>query len=118
MIYKARKEGWAAVDATPSIMIVHQSHDYSHLPNGQPHYKLPETYENVRLAGGREITRFTLLDTNKLLVNDQLRRPGWSWVRLIRSLEIFPLLFLNNYWLAERVAYVIRLIRHKLGKEQ
>jgi hypothetical protein len=118
MIYKARKEGWPAVDATPSIMIIHQNHDYSHLPGGQPHYKLPETYENIRLAGGREVTRFTLLDTNKILVKGQLRRPGSSWARIIRSFEIFPLLSLNNYWLAERVAYVIRLIRHKFGKEQ
>jgi hypothetical protein len=118
MIYMARKKGWAAVDATPSIMIVHQNHDYGHLPGGQPHYRLPETYENIRLAGGREITRFTLLDTNKLLVKNQLRRPGWSCARLIRGLEIFPLLFLNNYWLAERIAYVIRLIKHKMGREQ
>jgi hypothetical protein len=118
MIYKARKEGWVTVDATSSIMIIHQNHDYGHLPGGQPHYRLPETYENIRLAGGREITRFTLLDTNKLLVNNQLRPPGWSWARLIRSLEIFPLLFLNNYWLAEHLAYVIRLIRYKLGSEQ
>jgi hypothetical protein len=56
MIYKSRKEGWATVDATASIMIIHQNHDYSHLPGGQPHYKLPETYENIHLAGGREIT--------------------------------------------------------------
>jgi hypothetical protein len=118
MIFKSRKEGWSTVDATPSIMIIHQSHDYGHLPGGQPHYKLPETYENIRLAGGREVTRFTLLDTNKILVKDQLQRPGRSWARVIRSVEIFPLLFLNNYWLAERVAYVIRLIRNKIGKEK
>jgi hypothetical protein len=28
MIYHARKEGWKVVDATPSLMIVHQNHDY------------------------------------------------------------------------------------------
>jgi hypothetical protein len=38
MIYKARKEKWAVIDCTPSIMIIHQNHDYSHLPNGKPHY--------------------------------------------------------------------------------
>ncbi len=118
MIYKARKEGWATVDATASIMIVHQNHDYSHLPGGQPHYRLPETHENIRLAGGREITRFTLLDTNRRLVSGQLRRPAWSGARFIRWLEAFPLLTLNNHWLAERVAYVIRFVRIKLGKEK
>jgi hypothetical protein len=118
MIYKARKDGWVTVDATASIMIVHQNHDYSHLPGGQPHYRLPETYENIRLAGGREITRFTLLDTNWRLVSGQLRRPAWSGDRFIRWLETFPLLTLNNYWLAERVAYIIRRVRIKLGIEK
>jgi hypothetical protein len=118
MIYKARKEGWVTVDATDAILIVHQNHDYSHLPGGQPHYHLPETYENIRLAGGREVTRFTLLDTNRRLVNDQLRRANWSGTRFIRWLETFPLLAFNNYWLTERIAYIIRRIRIKLGMEK
>ncbi len=63
MIYQARQKGWPVVDATPSIDIIHQDHDYSHLPGGQAHYRLPESNENVRLAGG-ERNIFTLLDTN------------------------------------------------------
>lgn len=118
MIYKARKEGWATVDATSSIMIVHQSHDYSHLPGGQPHYRLPETYENIRLAGGREVTRFTLLDANRQLVNARLRRPVWSGDRFIRWLETFPLLAFNNHWLASRIAYAVRKIRNGLGVDK
>jgi hypothetical protein len=118
MIYKARKEGWATVDATSSIMIIHQNHDYGHLPGGQPHYKLPETYENIRLAGGREVTRFTLLDTNRKLVGGRLRRPAWSGERFIRWLETFSLLAFNNYWLASRIAYVIRWVRIMLGVEK
>lgn len=118
MIYKARLEGWATVDATSSIMIVHQSHDYSHLPGGQPHYKLPETYENIRLAGGREVTRFTLLDTNRQLVDSRLRRPAWSGDRFVRRLETFPLLAFNNHRLASRIAYVVRRTRILLGVDK
>jgi hypothetical protein len=118
MIYKARKEGWVTVDATTSIMIIHQNHDYSHLPGGQPHYKLPETHENIRLAGGREVTRFTLLDTNRQLVNGRLRSPSWSWERFIRWLETFPLLAFNNYWMSSRIAYVIRRVRLAFGLEK
>ena len=55
MIYAGRRSGWPVVDATASIMIIHQNHDYSHLPGGQPHYRLPETDENVRLAGGKRV---------------------------------------------------------------
>ena len=57
MIYKARKEGWSVIDCTPSVMIVHQNHDYSHLPDGKPHYEHPDTNENIRLAGGQAATR-------------------------------------------------------------
>lgn len=118
MIYKSCKESWVTVDATASIMAVHQNHDYSHLPGGQPHYNLPETYENIRLAGGREITRFTLLDADHKLVDGRLQRPRWSGECFVRWLETFPLLVLNNYWLASRIAYVIRRICIKLGLEK
>lgn len=50
MIYEARQRGWKTIDATESIQIIHQDHDYSHLPDGKPHYNHPETDENVRLA--------------------------------------------------------------------
>jgi len=117
MIYKSRAEGWATVDASDSIMVIHQNHDYSHLPGGQPHYRLPETYENIRLAGGREMTRFTLLDADWRLVDGRLRRPAWTGARFIRWLETFPLLAWGNYWLAEHAAYAVRLVRLKLGLE-
>ena len=75
MIYKARKEGWAVIDCTPSIMIVHQNHDYSHLPDGKPHYEHPDTNENICLAGGQANIRYTILDSTHLLVNGKLTRP-------------------------------------------
>lgn len=118
MIYKSCKEGWPTVDATASIFIIHQNHDYGHLPGGQPHYRLPETYENIRLAGGREMTRFTLLDTNRKLVDSRLERTRWSGERFVRWLETFPLLMFDNYWLASRIAYVIRRVRIMLGVEK
>ena len=52
MIYETRRRGWPCIDATATIQVIHQDHDYSHLPQGQAHYRLPETFENVRLAGG------------------------------------------------------------------
>ncbi len=68
MIYKARKEKWAVIDCTPSVMIVHQNHDYSHLPGGKPHYEHPDTNENIRLAGGEANIRYTILDATHQLV--------------------------------------------------
>lgn len=89
MIYKARVEGWAVIDCTPSIMIVHQNHDYSHLPDGTPHYKHPETDENIRLAGGQANIRYTILDSTHQLVSGKLSRPRMNSLRLTRKLELF-----------------------------
>jgi hypothetical protein len=115
MIYKSRKERWATVDATESVMVLHQSHDYSHLPGGQPHYKLPESKTNIRLAGGREMTRFTLLDTDKRLSNGRLASRIWTRDAIRRYVETFPLLRLNNAAMTERLAFYFRRANEKWG---
>ncbi len=89
MIYKARAEGWAVIDCTPSVMIVHQNHDYSHLPEGKPHYEHPDTNENIRLAGGQANIRYTILDATHQLVGDKLVRPKMTSLRFMRKLELF-----------------------------
>lgn len=90
MIYKARHEGWAVIDCTPSVMIVHQNHDYSHLPGGKPHYEHPDTNENIRLAGGQANVRYTILDaTHQLAAGGKLTRPKLTSPRLTRKLELF-----------------------------
>ena len=90
MIYKARKENWPVIDCTPSVIIVHQNHDYSHLPGGRPHYEHPDTNENVRLAGGQAAVRYTILDsTHQLLEDGKLVRPKMTSLRLVRKLELF-----------------------------
>ena len=89
MIYKARKEGWPVIDCTPSVMIVHQNHDYSHLPGGKSHYEHPDTNENIRLAGGQANIRYTILDATHRLVNGKLARPKMNSLRFTRRLELF-----------------------------
>ena len=89
MIYQARKEGWAVIDCTPSVMIVHQNHDYSHLPDGKPHYEHPDTNENIRLAGGQANIRYTILDSTHQLSNGKLSRPKMISLRFTRRLELF-----------------------------
>jgi hypothetical protein len=115
VIYKSRKERWATVDVTPSLMIVHQNHDYSHLPGGQPHYKHPETDVNIQLAGGREITRFTLLDVNCRLADGKLISRQWNGQTLRRAIESYPLLMWDNYSLTARISALFR--RFKAKKE-
>ena len=89
MIYKARKENWAVIDSTPSVMIVHQNHDYSHLPGAKAHYDHPETNENIRLAGGQANVRYTILDSTHQLVDGTLIRPKMTSLRFTRKFELF-----------------------------
>ena len=89
MIYKARAEKWAVIDCTPSVMIVHQNHDYSHLPGGKPHYEHPDTNENIRLAGGQANIRYTILDSTHQLANGKLTRPKLTYLRFMRKVELF-----------------------------
>jgi len=90
MIYKARKERWPVIDCTPSITIVHQNHDYSHLPGGKSHHEHPDTNENIRLAGGQAAIRYTILDaTHRLAEDGKLARPEMSYLRFTRGVELF-----------------------------
>ena len=89
MIYKARAEKWAVIDCTPSVMIVHQNHDYSHLPGGKPHYEHPDTNENIRLAGGQANIRYTILDSTHQLADGKLIRPKMTYLRFMRKVELF-----------------------------
>lgn len=86
MIYSAHQQGWPVIDGTPSIRIVHQSHDYSHLPGGKPHYNLEESQVNMDLAGGLA-NMYTVLDTNCQWVDGQLRPPPITLLRLVRRME-------------------------------
>ena len=100
MIYAGRRSGWPVIDATQTIMIIHQNHDYSHLPGGQSHYRLPETFENVRLAGGKRVI-FELRDVNRRLVDGKLAPVPGSWRKFWREVEIFPLVRLRSYALGQ-----------------
>lgn len=86
MIYAGRARGIPVVDASADVKILHQDHDYAHLPGGQPHYRLPESEENVRLAGGREMM-FRLTDADWRLEGGEVRKERWPWPGFFRWLE-------------------------------
>ncbi len=89
MIYKARQQKWPVIDCSPSVMLVHQNHDYSHLPDGKSHYDHPDTNENIRLAGGQANIRYTILDSTYQLVDGKLTRPKMTSARFLRKVELF-----------------------------
>lgn len=113
MIFKARWEHWAVVDISPSVMVVHQKHDYGHLPGGVRHYRLPETDKNVQLGGGRR-TIFTLKDITHTVEERELKRPPLKWETFWRRVEVFPLVGLNSWvlgWLAFALFHPVKAYR-------
>ena len=100
MLFHARSQGLPVIDATSSIVVIHQDHDYSHLPSGQPHYRLPESSENIRLAGGPRAI-FTLADANFSFRNGELELIPLKTRKLLREIEIFPLIRLHSQSMAD-----------------
>jgi len=86
-IYHAVESGWLVVDVTHSAMIIHQNHDYSHLPGNKPPYDLPETKKNIQIAGGVK-TMYTILEANQILVDGSLKPAPMSIPKLLHKIEI------------------------------
>ena len=86
MIFQALEYNWPVVDATQDLMIVHQNHDYSHLPGGVPHYDLEETKINAELGGGMHHMYMTL-DASHELILGRVRSARMTRDRLYRILE-------------------------------
>lgn len=117
MIFKARWEHWPVIDISPSVMVVHQNHDYRHLPGGVSHYRLPETDKNVQIGGGRR-TIFTLEDVTYIVEDDVVKRKPLDWKSFWREVEIFPLTGLRSRrlgWLSFALFHPIKAYQEVRG---
>lgn len=94
-IYRARSLGLPVVDATDAITIVHQNHNYAHIPGGrvEASWDGPESDDNLRLMGGDE-HRYTIDDVTHRFRNQQVVRvmpPGvYFRQQMRRFFELHP----------------------------
>lgn len=109
MIYSARSRGLPVIDASEAITVVHQNHDYAHLPGGRSHYDLPESKNNVRLAGGPE-TVFTLKDATHRIIHGEVKRIGAIDRGVVRSMEAS----LYAHMREGRLRRLVRMIFHPI----
>jgi hypothetical protein len=86
MVYHARTNFAMAIDASRDVLVVHQNHDYSHLPGNKPPYGSDVAKSNLAKAGGRKRV-YNILDTNRELVRGRICRPEVRVVRWLRRLE-------------------------------
>ncbi len=114
MIYHGMQQIWPVIDATASLMIIHQNHDYAHLPDGAPHYDLEESHHNVSLGGGiRNI--YDLVDVPLIFDNGNIIHKKPSIVRFLRKLEriVTPTEKKGRRWM---IALILRRLQKKLSK--
>jgi hypothetical protein len=86
MVFHACRSFGMAIDASRDVIVVHQNHDYSHLPGNKPPYGSEVAKSNLTKAGGRKCV-FNILDTNRELIHGHICRPEVRMVRLLRYLE-------------------------------
>jgi hypothetical protein len=91
-MFRARQRGARLIDVTPSVVAVHQDHDYAHMPGIQAEahadfltYATEEIANNLALAGGRGHV-YTIYDATEVLRSDGklvgTLRPTLIWRRL------------------------------------
>jgi hypothetical protein len=86
MVYHAHTSFGMAIDASRDVLVVHQNHDYSHLPGNKPPYGSDVAKSNLAKAGGRKRV-YNILDTDHELAGGRICRPQIRLVRLLRRLE-------------------------------
>jgi hypothetical protein len=98
MIYHARKLGLPVIDSSKAVTVIHQNHNYCHVPQRRgDFYDGPEGDNNLALAGSSE-NRFTLVDATWLLTPTELIRArtpkhlARSLFRLAIHLRLYALL--------------------------
>lgn len=87
-LYAARQRKAAVVDITPTVTIIHQNHNYSHLADGaKAAYSGPEAVRNRQLLGGMH-KFFTTLEATHMLT------PGGM---MMRCRSCYPACVCNPY---------------------
>jgi hypothetical protein len=93
LLYRVRRLGAALIDATPSVVSIHQNHPYATHLAGSNMLQNKEALRNIALAGGPE-RRLTWKSSTHLLVDREVRfnLPGFlrffgPWSRFSRVLR-------------------------------
>jgi hypothetical protein len=106
-LYSVRAKGLPLIDATTSIQVVHQNHDYRHVPAGSgKSYAGPETDINLKLSGNLA-SEFSIKDATHELSFGKLKRT-LNKDALVRHLDMMPKL---KPWTAPIVSMIRFFLR-------
>jgi hypothetical protein len=109
-IYSARKKGYPVVDATSGVTVVHQNHDYRHVPLGTgKSYHGPEAEKNREMAG-EFASQFSLIDATHHLTAGKVNR-NFERKHLIRELDTLPTLHPAMTPVVAGIRFALRLTK-------
>lgn len=101
LVYRARYQGVPVVDLSPSLKVVHQTHDYGHLDESEDEYwSTLGGRKNYRLSGGRKHF-FNMKDAGWRLTPDSLERESRPRL-LVRRLVTQALIAIEKLPLGSR----------------
>jgi hypothetical protein len=110
LVWKARSEGVAVVDATEPVVAIHQNHDYAYHPQGkQGVWQDEEAQRNYELAGGVQHIYSIADATHRLTQRGVETNPGYRLAPARRALRRGR----TAVWHA--ILGVTRPVRHALG---
>ena len=110
LIWKARSSGAAVIDASPSVLAVHQNHDYSYHPKGKAGvWGDKQSARNRELVGGK-LRHCTILSSTHKLTENGLRR---NWKGPFAVYWAPGLLLVTSAWI--KLLDITLPIRSRLG---
>ena len=112
-IWKVRSSGAPVLDATPSVVAIHQNHDYSHHPQGVQGSRFGEEFQRNRALVGSWRRLNTLADATHVLEAQAIRRTH-------RHLAAQAKREWQHAWMRTRTAVLdlTKPLRHRLGLRQ
>lgn len=122
LVWRARSRRHPVVDATRSVVAIHQSHDYSHVAGGRDEaYSGEEAEHNLLLAGVqnnpflRSDTFYTLDDATHKLYRRGRPGPHLGSISRIRAKARFTGWLNEDYGALFPLAHALYLVRKRLG---
>lgn len=107
LIFRAKQLGLPVVDATKSILAIHQSHDYSHAGGYKVVWEGPESIINKQLAGDiRKL--FNVKDADYDLVMGVMRKKAMSFSRIVNYLQTLPVLKPKHTFLVSPILFTFK----------
>lgn len=113
LIYQARALGTKVIDVSPSVKVIHQNHDYNHVPQKRGEkWDGPESDYNLKLIGGGASRMYcwNISDARWMLKDNELIKKPPSILEMYRKLilivptNLHPLIE-HLFWIQHRIRY-------------